>query len=528
MWLNQDICVVGLHERIYFLKSGDEGILVDCGSEATYPENMRMLKEDGVDAGMISGVLISHEHFDHIAAIGRAKAELGCPIISHRLAAGTIETGDPTVSAAEAGFLGIHVPFLATSVDEVVDEGDEVTLGDTRIEVFHIPGHTPGGAAYLVDGHLLVGDTIFADGRIGWPDIHWGSCLPDHRDSINKIADISPNWLLPGHGEAGKFQRRTTELALEKIDFLERAGVPSINTSPAPRRSSAEKVRSLDISAIQVREGSGKVEPSLRSSLLYEFSTGDLQGFIRPRGHYHGLSLIGRDGRIITKPGLCTLNLEHYCQEGRCAPFLPRTVCTKYHEVSSGHLSIHFTATSEWPLSSTITYSPGPDSTMDVEFEFEFYKSFRAFEAFIASYFQPGKPAYVHTDGGWERPEMGGDEQLFFARDDSCAGQVLDGRWDWLVNAGLRARVSPRRYGSAILVHWDEDSGWAFVQMVDPDLCPSISTNTFANAQDIALVGRDVGEGERIRAKARIIHVKMEEIGEIEEIYEDFLKEVAA
>ena len=86
MWLSPEVCVVGRHERVYFLKSGEGGILVDCGSEATYSENMRMLGEDGVDAGMISGLLVSHEHFDHIAAIGRAKAELGCPVISHRLA----------------------------------------------------------------------------------------------------------------------------------------------------------------------------------------------------------------------------------------------------------------------------------------------------------------------------------------------------------------------------------------------------------------------------------------------------------
>jgi glyoxylase-like metal-dependent hydrolase (beta-lactamase superfamily II) len=35
-----------------------------------------------------------------------------------------------------------------------------VHLGNTAFEVFSIPGHTPGSAAYLVKGVLFVGDAI--------------------------------------------------------------------------------------------------------------------------------------------------------------------------------------------------------------------------------------------------------------------------------------------------------------------------------------------------------------------------------
>jgi glyoxylase-like metal-dependent hydrolase (beta-lactamase superfamily II) len=523
MWLNPDICVVGLHEKVYFLKSGDHGVLVDCGSEATYPENIRNLKGDGVEVDKIAGILISHEHFDHIGAIGRARSELGCPVVSHRLAAPAIETGDPLVTAAEMGFLGTHVPFLTANVDEVVDEGDVIYLEDTKIRVYHIPGHTPGGTAYLIDGNLLVGDTIFVDGGIGWPDIHWGSCLADHRDSINKIAALSPDWLLPGHGEAGEFDMGITNLALEKIDFLEKAGVPSKVTAPAARRDPGGTPRRIDLTQIKKREEREEERTSLRGSLLYEFSAGDLQGFIRPRGDHHGLSLIGH-GKPITKPGLCTLNLEHYCASGICAPFLPRVVSRKFYEVSNGGLTLHFSPTSDWPVNSEITYRPDDDSTVNVEFDFEFIRRFDAFEAFIASYFHGS--AYIHTADGWERPAVGGNEQLFFARDDQGAEQVLDGRWSWLGDAGLVAKLDTRRYQSAILVDWDEESGWALAQMVDPALCPSISTNTFADAQDISLIGRDVMEGERVVARVRVIYRKIGELGILEDEYGEFLKEL--
>ena len=526
MWLSSSVCVVGQHEKVYFLKSGNGGVLVDCGSEATYGANMKMLKADGIIPDMVDGILVSHEHFDHVGAIGRAREELGCPVISHRLAAGPVETGDPWLTASEMDYLGVHVPFLAAPVDEVVDEGDVIALGENEIEVYHIPGHTPGGAAYGVDGNLLVGDTVFLDGGIGWPDIHWGSCLDDHRDSIMKIAELQPETLLPGHGEAGRFHRVIVEQALEKIDFLEKAGVPSKSTAPAPRRAQGEDARRVKLEGLAMKGARRTAYPTLRSSTLFEFSSGDLGGHIRPRGKFHGLVLHASDGRPITRPDQCTLNLEHYCAAGTCAPFLPRTVCAKFHEVYRDRLIIDFSPTSGWPVHSRITYHPGGGSAVDVTFDFEFLRSFDDFEAFIASYFHAGKPAFVHSTGAWSRLEVEDDVQLFCAGSDSGAEQVMDGRWNWLEEVGLRVELSNLRYESAVLADWNEESGWALVQMVDPELCPSISTNTFACAQDLSLVGRDVERGERVRVRARVIYVKIQDPTEIEEMYGKYLREL--
>ena len=71
MWLSSSVCVVGQHEKVYFLKSGNGGVLVDCGSEATYGANMKMLKADGIIPDMVDGILVSHEHFDHVDGLKR-------------------------------------------------------------------------------------------------------------------------------------------------------------------------------------------------------------------------------------------------------------------------------------------------------------------------------------------------------------------------------------------------------------------------------------------------------------------------
>ena len=45
-----------------------------------------------------------------------------------------------------------------------VDEGDEIQIGETKGKVFFIPGHTTGHVAYLFDGNLFCGDTLFTAG----------------------------------------------------------------------------------------------------------------------------------------------------------------------------------------------------------------------------------------------------------------------------------------------------------------------------------------------------------------------------
>ncbi len=75
-----------------------------------------------------------------------------------------------------AGTAGAHGPitrfFPATptgvKVTEPLKDGQIVTLGDTRVQVFAVPGHTAGSAAYLVDGVLFLGDAadISSDGKL--------------------------------------------------------------------------------------------------------------------------------------------------------------------------------------------------------------------------------------------------------------------------------------------------------------------------------------------------------------------------
>ncbi|HQP21372.1 MAG TPA: MBL fold metallo-hydrolase, partial [Phenylobacterium sp.] len=93
--------------------------------------------------------------------------------------------------------------------DRWLEDGDEVTLGETRFQVIHCPGHTPGHVIfYHPEARFAqVGDVLF-QGSIGRTDFPKGN----YRDLITSITDKL--WPLgddvafvPGHGPMSTFGR---------------------------------------------------------------------------------------------------------------------------------------------------------------------------------------------------------------------------------------------------------------------------------------------------------------------------------
>jgi glyoxylase-like metal-dependent hydrolase (beta-lactamase superfamily II) len=88
-----------------------------------------------------------------------------------------------------------------------VRDSDVVEVGDVRLTVVHLPGHTPGSIALLYsppDGsapHLFTGDALLSGGP-------GATATPEDRDRLldalgRKVFDALPDetWIYPGHGE---------------------------------------------------------------------------------------------------------------------------------------------------------------------------------------------------------------------------------------------------------------------------------------------------------------------------------------
>jgi glyoxylase-like metal-dependent hydrolase (beta-lactamase superfamily II) len=93
----------------------------------------------------ITRVLETHTHADHLSGHGRLALEHDVPVLIHPIA-------EP------------EYPF------DPVEEGGVVEVGSVSIRVLHTPGHRPEHCCYLVDGHLLTGDSLLI-GDAARPDL---------------------------------------------------------------------------------------------------------------------------------------------------------------------------------------------------------------------------------------------------------------------------------------------------------------------------------------------------------------------
>jgi len=172
----------GTNSYIVVCKSSGESILVDAPGDA----DIIMAQLAGTHPRYI---LITHNHIDHIGALGELKSALGIPIAIHPLDAGNLQ----------------HTP------DVDLNNGDIIDVGLLKIRVLHTPGHTPGSTCFLVGRYLLSGDTIFPGG----PGKTWS------RDDFKVIVESIETKILvlpdetgiyPGHGDA-------TQVGTEKPAF---------------------------------------------------------------------------------------------------------------------------------------------------------------------------------------------------------------------------------------------------------------------------------------------------------------------
>lgn len=106
------------------------------------------VREQGLD---LKYVLETHAHADHLSAADHLRRETGAEIAIGALITQVQKTFAPLFEMEVDGSV----------FDRLLEEGDELPLGDLTIRVMHTPGHTAACVTYLVGNAAFVGDTVF-------------------------------------------------------------------------------------------------------------------------------------------------------------------------------------------------------------------------------------------------------------------------------------------------------------------------------------------------------------------------------
>ncbi|MES2986683.1 MAG: MBL fold metallo-hydrolase [Pseudomonadota bacterium] len=155
----------------------------------------------------IEKILITHGHIDHCGSAGEFATELGVPI------EGPHEADRFWISRLEDDGKKYGVRGMPFEPDRWLVDGDQVTVGNLTLDVYHCPGHTPGHVIFHQPESTFacVGDVLFK-GSIGRTDFPMGN----HQQLLDAI--VTKLWPLggetvfvPGHGPLSNFahERKT-------------------------------------------------------------------------------------------------------------------------------------------------------------------------------------------------------------------------------------------------------------------------------------------------------------------------------
>ena len=83
----------------------------------------------------------------------------------------------------------------------LLEDGDELKIGNSTVKIMHTPGHTLGSICIIADETIISGDTLFFE-NIGRFDFYGGN-FETIIKSLHKIADLEGDYkVMPGHGNS--------------------------------------------------------------------------------------------------------------------------------------------------------------------------------------------------------------------------------------------------------------------------------------------------------------------------------------
>jgi len=188
------------HTNCYLLGPGD-AVLVDPGTP--WDEEIERLEaalaelagRPGGSNRRVTAIWLTHHHPDHVGAVARLREHLGVPVAAHPLTAERLRARGIPVDRELVD--GERIELAGPDGGGPPGDGPPMT-----VRVVHTPGHAPGHLCFLEErlGSLLAGDMVSAVSTIVIDPP--GGDMDDYLASLQRLRDLAPRMLFPGHGPA--------------------------------------------------------------------------------------------------------------------------------------------------------------------------------------------------------------------------------------------------------------------------------------------------------------------------------------
>ncbi len=249
-----------------YLSVGDESMLIEGGTGATFAIIVDQLRYLGVEPETLKYIVLTHTHPDHIGAVPHFQRawphiKLLASHIGKRTLAKTelfkqfhlVDLGIAQLMKAKSEIDALPDPttHYTFSVDSGVQEGDKIDLGQGVVwHVYETPGHSPCHLSFLEEKEkvLVLGDSTGF--YVPEKDAHWPNyfeSLGKYCESIRKLGGLDAKLAVLSHNGAIRDNvRQYLEKSMEATEKYHKEIVERTSQGEPAEKIAMEKARFVD------------------------------------------------------------------------------------------------------------------------------------------------------------------------------------------------------------------------------------------------------------------------------------------
>ena len=216
----------------------------------------------------IDWILETHAHADHLSGARHLQSRVG----------GRIAIGENIriVQDTFRKIFNLERSFLpdGSQFDHLFKDGETFRIGEVEATALLVPGHTPADMAYVIDGSVFVGDTLFMpDVGSARADFPGGDARQLYR-SMHRLLDLPPQTVMyvchdyPPASRAPSWQTTVAEQRAHNIhvhDGIDEDGFVALRTA----RDATLDMPTLILPSIQVNVRAGQMPPPDDNGVAY-------------------------------------------------------------------------------------------------------------------------------------------------------------------------------------------------------------------------------------------------------------------